>query len=323
MARILLTGPSGFLGGALGRLLRAHGHHVTGLSRSQPRPASTDAFQACDLSRDPLPTTSFDAIIHCAALASPWAPASAFTRHNVLATRRLLALPTGHFLFISSSSVHYTWGDQFHIRESDPFPLTPINEYARSKREAEALVRASPTPHTILRPRAIFGPEDTVLFPRILRAAKSGALPRITREDQQPTLADLIYIDNLTHYIHRALEQQSTGTYNLTNAEPVDTFHFLAQIFADLHYPPIQKQLPRRWAFRLARLLECLSALSGNHWEPPLTRFGVDVMVHSKTFDVSRAIQTFGPPPIKIEDARQRFVAWQREQDRKQDAPRL
>lgn len=315
MPRILITGVSGFLGGTLGRHLRAQGHHITGLSRTTPRPGSTDTFHPCDLTRDSIPNQSYDAIIHCAALASPWAPRAHFERSNVEATRRLLQIPTGHFLFISSSSVHYTWGDQFNIRESDPLPAQPINEYARTKREAEQLVHQSRTKHTILRPRAIFGPEDTVLFPRILRAAKSGALPRITREDNKPTLADLIYIDNLTHYIHRALEQQSEGAYNLTNAEPVDTFHFLQQIFKDLNCPPIKKQLASRWAFRLAKLLESTSALTRNHWEPPLTRFGVEVMVHSKTFDVSKAIATFGPPPIKIEDARQRFVAWQRQHD--------
>lgn len=315
MPRILITGVSGFLGGALGRHLRAQGHHITGLSRTPPRPGSTDTFYPCDLTRDALPTQSFDAIIHCAALASPWAPTHRFANQNIEATRRLLTLPTGHFLFISTSSVHYTWGDQFHIRESDPLPKVAINEYARTKREAEQIVEQSRTNHTILRPRAIFGPEDTVLFPRILRAAKSGTLPRITREDNKPTLADLIYIDNLTHYIHRALELQATGTYNLTNAEPVDTFLFLQQIFADLNYPPIKKQLPSRWAFRLAKLLECTSALTGNHWEPPLTRFGVEVMIHSKTFDPTKTMDAFGPPPIKIEDARQRFVSWQRKQN--------
>lgn len=323
MARLLITGTSGFLGGSLGRHLRAQGHHVTGLSRTPPRPGTTDVFIPCDLTRAPLPTQTFDAIIHCAALASPWAPTSHFEKQNVEATRRLLTLPTGHFLFISSSSVHYTWGDQFHIRESDPLPAQPINEYARTKRQAEQLVQQSKTPHTILRPRAIFGPEDTVLFPRILRAAKTGALPRLTREDNKPTLADLIYIDNLTHYIRRALEQQATGAFNLTNAEPVDTFQFLQQIFADLNYPSIKKKLPRRWAFRLAKLLESTSALTLNHWEPPLTRFGVEVMIHSKTFDPTKTIQAFGPPPIKIEDARQRFVAWQREQDRNKDAAHL
>jgi 2-alkyl-3-oxoalkanoate reductase len=201
------------------------------------------------------------------------------------------------------------------IRERDELPDTPINEYARSKRRAEAVVGASKTRHLILRPRAIFGPDDTVLFPRILRAARSGALPHITREDGRPTMADLIYIDNLTHMIARALERQSEGVYNLTNAEPVDTFDFLARIFAELGYPPITKSIPSRWAFRLARGLEALSACTANRWEPPLTRFGVEVMVHSKTFDVSKAMADFGPPPVPLEEARRGFVSWQRTQD--------
>ncbi len=315
MARILITGASGFLGGALGRRLRSLGHRVIGWSRRPPREGAADEHVLIDIARETLPLQSFDAVVHCAALASPWAPRAAFLRNNVDATRRLLAVPTGHFVFISSSSVHYTWGDQFGIREIDAFPDEAINEYARTKRLAESAVRASATKHAILRPRAIFGPEDTVLFPRILRAARAGALPRITREDGLPTLADLIYIDNLTHFIASALERQSEGVFNLTNAEPTDTFQFLSKIFADLGYPPIRRSVSSRWAFRAARALEALSGVTANRWEPPLTRFGVEVMVHSKTFDVSKATAEFGAPPVPLEEARRNFVSWQRTQD--------
>jgi len=315
MHHVLITGASGFLGGALGRHLRAHGYRVSGWSRRPPRPGSTDEHLCIDLSREKLPDTAFDAVVHCAALASPWAPRGAFQLQNVETTRRVLKLKTAHFIFISSSSVHYAWGDQLDLTETTPLPEQPINEYARSKRLAEALVTQSPAPHAILRPRAIFGPEDTVLFPRILRAARSGSLPRILRDDGRPALADLIYIDNLTHMIRRAIQTRAQGIYNLTNAEPVDTYGFLASIFSELGYPPITRSIPARWAFRLARALEWSSALTANRWEPPLTRFGVEVMVHSKTFNVAKSIQAFGPIPIPIEEARGRFVAWQRETD--------
>ena len=39
---------------------------------------------------------------------------------------------------------------------------------------AEQLVKAYAGPSCIVRPRAVFGPGDTVVFPRILRAAASG-----------------------------------------------------------------------------------------------------------------------------------------------------
>jgi nucleoside-diphosphate-sugar epimerase len=312
---VLLTGVSGFLGGALGRHLRSHGWHVTGISRRAPRAESVDHFVPGDLAVMPLePLPHFDAIVHCAALAAPWGPRHRFERANITATERLLRLPTPHFIFISSSSVHYEFGDQLDLTEHHPLPPKPINEYARTKRLAEDLVRATSKPHTIVRPRAIFGPEDTVLFPRILRAARTGSLPRIVREDGNNALGDLIYIDNLVHYLQLILDQRVTGTYNLTNAEPVPTYNFLQSIFADLSLPPIRRSIPIAHAFRFARALELASGLTGNHWEPPITQFGVEVMARSKTFDVRKMVADLGPPPISLEIGRRRFVGWQKQQ---------
>jgi 2-alkyl-3-oxoalkanoate reductase len=312
--RALVTGISGFLGGALGRCLRARSWHVTGISRRPPSPGSTDAHISGDLSRMPLPNGSFDAIIHCAALAAPWGPASRFQRHNVLATRRVLTIPASHLVFISSSSVHYTYGDQLNLTEHTPLPLEPINHYARTKREAERLVESSGIPHTILRPRAIFGPEDTVLFPRILRAARKGMLPRIRRPDGTEAIGDLIYIDNLTYFIAQAVDNKILGTYNLTNHEPVALFPFLESIFLDLQFPRITRAMSASTAFGFASALELLSGLTLNRWEPPLTRFGIEVLVHSKTFEPTKSRQALGLPPIPMEEARRRFVAWQKQQ---------
>jgi nucleoside-diphosphate-sugar epimerase len=46
-----------------------------------------------------------------------------------------------------------------------------VNAYAETKAMGEALVRTYEGPWVIVRPRAVFGPGDTVLFPRILAAA--------------------------------------------------------------------------------------------------------------------------------------------------------
>ncbi|NEL81701.1 MAG: NAD(P)-dependent oxidoreductase, partial [Xanthomonas perforans] len=74
----------------------------------------------------------------------------------------------------------------------------------------------------VLRPRAVFGPGDTVLFPRVIAAARKGALPRFVGQTQ-PVIGDLIYIDTLCDYLYRAATApQLQPAYNLTNAQPVD-----------------------------------------------------------------------------------------------------
>ena len=316
--RVLITGVSGFVGGALGAHLRGlGGYHVTGVSRGAAREGAVDQYRSWDLTR-PLPADlgRFDAIVHAAALSAPWGRPEAFRAANVEATRNMLAFARAagctRFVFVSSSSIYYRHGDQLGITEDTPFPAAPINLYAATKREGEALVREAGLPAVILRPRAVFGPGDTVLFPRILRAARKGVLPRMRRADGTSPQGDLIYIDNLSHYIERAIATPCEGAYNLTNNEPVDLFAFLRDVVQRLGLRPAERPIPVGVAFALAGLFEAGSRWLGGYREPPITRFGVEVMAHSKTFDVRRAVAAFGPPPVPLVEGVERFVQWAR-----------
>ncbi|MBM3755355.1 MAG: NAD(P)-dependent oxidoreductase [Acidobacteria bacterium] len=317
--RILVTGVSGFVGGALGAHLRRLGHHVIGVSRTDPREGAVDEHIRCDL-REPIGTLpAADAVVHCAALASPWAARRDYQASNVDATAHVLDWTArngiARFVFISSSSVHYTAGaDQENIREDSPLPARAINDYAATKRAAEELVRQSKLNAVILRPRAVFGPGDTVLFPRILRAAELGKLPRIVRADGVSPRADLIYIDNLSHYIERALESDIGGEFNLTNNEPVELYPFLDAMLDKLGLPRPRKNVGVATAMLFARGAELVSDYLLGFREPPVTRFGVEVMAYSKTFDVSKMLAAFGPPPVSLAEGVEQFIAWQQRQ---------
>jgi nucleoside-diphosphate-sugar epimerase len=315
--RILGTGVSGFVGGALGAHLRGLGHYVAGVSRGPARDGAVDEHIRCDL-REPIGTLpAADAAVHCAALASPWAAPRDYKTSNIDATAHMLdwAERTGvsRFVFISSSSVHYIAGaDQEGIREDMPLPARAINEYAATKRQAEDLVRQSKLSWVILRPRAVFGPGDTVLFPRILRAAEQGKLPRIVRANGVSPRADLIYIDNLSHYIERALASEAGGAFNLTNNEPVELYPFLDAMLDKLALPRPRKAVGVGSAMLFARGAELVSQYLRAYKEPPVTRFGVEVMAYSKTFDVSKMLAAFGPPPVTLTEGVERFIEWQR-----------
>jgi nucleoside-diphosphate-sugar epimerase len=129
----------------LGRYLRSRGHHVTGLSRRPPRAQATDRAIAHDLSRAVPELGDFDVVIHAAALSAPWGRPTAFDAANVDGTRHALALAArsgARFFLISSSSVLYAEGDQFGLPEAPAPDTPPVNDYARTKRAAEAFVRA-------------------------------------------------------------------------------------------------------------------------------------------------------------------------------------
>ncbi|MBP6748128.1 MAG: NAD(P)-dependent oxidoreductase [Xanthomonadaceae bacterium] len=319
--KILITGASGFVGGRfLQRFRERDDVELLGVGR---RALDLPDYRSIDLSQpqaldETLSAFEPDVLIHAAALASPFAPRREYLLHNVEATRHTLESCRAHgapkFVYISSSSVHYRPEDQFGIREDDPIGPTFANVYAETKAAGETLVRDYAGAWTILRPRAVFGPGDTVLFPRLLTAAKRGKLPQIVR-DGPPAMGDLIGVDALTDYMLRAAQRpEAIGAFNLSHGEPVAMQDFLAEVFRRLDLPPPTRRVGYRTAHAAACAAECLWTLLPLRGEPPVTRFGVDVLCFSKTFDIAKARAILGEPSQTLAQAIDAFVVWQRTQ---------
>jgi len=289
---------------------------TTGIGR---RKLELDGYVSHDLAR-PLPERlgRFDVVVHAAARSSPWGSRRQFEADNVQATRNLLRHcrenGTPRFVFISSASIYYRPEHQLDIKESDPPAEKPINRYAATKIRAEQLVREYPGQWVILRPRAVFGPGDTVLCPRILAAARAGRLPRLVSPGG-PAIGDLLYIDNLIDMIVQAAAREDiAGELNLTNNEPVVLMDLLIDVLNRLGIPEPTRELSVRRAMRMAALLESLYSILMPWREPPMTRYGVGLLAYSKTFDVTRMLETFGPPSVSIATGVDRFIQWMKSQ---------
>ncbi len=308
--KILVTGTSGFVGGAVGRYLRSRGHHVTGLSRRTPRPEAADRAVAHDLTRPIADLAPFDIVIHAAALSAPWGRPAAFDKANVDATSHALALAArtrARFILISSSSVLYAPGDQDRLPEAHAPDTPPVNDYARTKRAAEALTAAYPGPWAILRPRAVYGVGDTVLFPRIARAARLRLLPRFRQA--VPAQGDLVSIDTLVRQVARAVEGQAAGIFHLIDPAPVRIEAFVSEVLSRLGLPGPALTVDVDRARKAAAALETVSRWTG-WWEPPLTRFGIEVFTATKTFEDTRTRAVLGMPDVPTDLAVDRFRRW-------------
>lgn len=256
----------------------------------------------------------FDVVVHAAARSSPWGSRREFERQNVGATRNVIDYCNAHgrprLVFISSSSVYYRPGHQLGITEETPLATTGINHYAATKQRAEELVRRYEGEWVILRPRAVFGPGDTVLLPRVLEAARAGRLPILESADG-PAVGDVIYIDNLVDCIvHAATAPNINGSFNLTNNEPVEIGRFLFDLFHRLGIPAPARRVSVRTAMFAAGMLELVHALFVPWREPPITRFGIHVFAYSKTFNVTKMLATMGPPRVSLSEGVERTVAW-------------
>nr|MDU9046804.1 NAD(P)-dependent oxidoreductase [Candidatus Electrothrix aestuarii] len=310
--KILVTGASGFVGRSFMQQFAARKDvQLLGIARrplSMPNYLSVDLTQGLDIPFQP------DVVIHAAAHVSPWGRKKAFSAHNVFATEQVIHfckrnnLP--RLVYLSSSSVFYQDKPQFDLTEESQIGPEFINEYAASKYEGEKRVRQYRGESVILRPRAVFGPGDTVLLPRILAAAEKGRLP-ILDSQAGAVIGDLIYIDSLCEYMLKAaLDNNISGEYNLTNAEPVEMHSLLLDVLSRLGLPAPKRHIKVSTAMTLATVLENIYKFLGIAKEPPITRYGISVLAHSKTFNVEKMLRDFGPPSVSMREGVERYIQW-------------
>lgn len=306
--RILLTGSNGFIGRRIAADATARGWQVVGLGRQATPSTEVAEYVSHDL-RVPLTVDiEVDAVIHAAALASPWASPDDYQRGNVEGTRHVREWAETHgrprIAYVSSSSVLYRDADQFDLTEGSPTPPdgAQINAYSRTKLQGERLIRVYEGEWVILRPRAVFGVGDTVLLPRVVAAARKGVLPRFVRRDGHVVRCDLTPVDSVSHYVLEAVARGATGVLNVTNGEAVELNGFVDDVLARLGIVARRPRVPVGVAMALSGAAERVSAAVAHYAEPPLTRFGVSMFARSKTFDASALHAALGPAPVSIAD---------------------
>ena len=323
---VLVTGATGFLGGAVCRRLAQRGWRVTATGRNAQKghELTREGFVFRQLSLDNRLATAGlcdrqDAVVHCAALSSPWGKRQDFHSANVTATENLLGRATeariSRFIHISTPSVYFDFRHRLDLTETSPLASRPANDYAATKLAAERLVlaaAASGLPAIILRPRAIFGPGDTTIFPRLLRAASMGRLPII---GDGRTFADLTYIENAAHAVECALNARDGccgQVFNITDGQPVVLWTFLHGLLQKLGIRSPRRRLPVWAALALATLDESVGRLRGK--EPMLTRYGVGALAYSQTFDISATKHHLGyDPELTTEEGAERLASYLKE----------
>lgn len=308
--RALVTGATGGLGRSLCAALRDAGFFVRATGRSPANEErlrqTTDEFVRGDLRTiDPgALTQGIDTVFHAAALSSPWGPEAEFEAINVAATQRLLAASraagASGFVFVSSPSVYAALRDQPGLSEDSPLPQRSMNAYARTKRAAEMLVLAAnaPTFRTVsVRPRALIGPDDKVLLPRILALASHGWFPALRGGRALIELTDVRDAASALVSAGQNLTTAAGKAINISGGQPTTVAQLVGKLAEALQLPIKLRPIPLELALFVARTSELACGLLPGRPEPRLTTYGVATLAYTQTFNLQRARDLLGYRP--------------------------
>jgi len=222
MSHVLLTGGTGFVGSHLVEKALQNGDTIYALVRKSSNTTHLKSLgvrclvagMTDELALDNVIAqltnegVKLDAVIHCAALtkANDW---GTFEYVNVKATGKFIQILQKYqsdlprFVFISSLAASGPTEIGKKIVAADQNPITL---YGRSKIEAEAVIKKSGIPYTILRPTAVYGPREKDIF-TLFQIINRGLFPLIGSNQQALTF---VYVKDLVDIILKATKMPAT-----------------------------------------------------------------------------------------------------------------
>jgi 2-alkyl-3-oxoalkanoate reductase len=331
--KALVTGGSGFLGGHLVARLVREGHEVTVLARQHSDTAhlpgtvrvlrgDLDDARTCLGLMD-----GIDVVFHLgAATRGSWPE---MERTTVEGTERLLLAALGagvrRFVHVSSVVVYQLGGlaNNTPLDESALLELRPreVGPYARSKIEAEKLVRAyqqQGLPTVILRPGLIFGPRGRDFWPNI--GVLKGRLCLLAGRGDD--LLPLVHVEDVVHALMlAAITPEAVGrAYHVADPEGISKRVYLDLLGAARGRKLLVLPLP-------VGLLSALMRLAGGLQRVGLLRhkslpggYGLRCKYRGLRFDCARAIAELGWRPRQSLDQRLKEHLLPSDHDRQQPA---
>lgn len=314
--RILVTGATGFTGGALARALSSRGNAVRTLARN-PWPAAErsgiEVIQGdiADPASVDRAMEGMDTVYHLAAAYRENVPYAQLEAVNVGGTRNVLDAARRHkvkrVVHCSTAGVH---GHIENPPADENAPFQPGDDYQKTKLEGELLARRyadEGDPITIFRPIGIYGPGDR-RFLKLFRGIKNGTF--IMFGDGAPWY-HLTYIDDLVRGIIACGENpEAIGKTYLIAGPPAVTLNELVGKIAEVvGAKPPRIRLPFSLLYGAAALCEAVCAPLGI--QAPLYRRRADWFRKHRSFTAAKIERELGVvPQVGLDEGLRKTAAW-------------
>lgn len=301
-AKVLVTGATGFVGGAVCRELVGRGYDVHGLVRatSNWQPLAELGVQVHignldDFASVRAAASGADLVVHAGALAADWGSKTDFYAANVTGTHNVLTACQEAGV---QRLIHFSTVDVFghtHGRHYDEdCPLIPSSGwYSRTKIIAETALRAAMQDGrspgiTIVYPAWIYGEGDRVFLPDLLASMRDRTFMYFRNGGEH--LIGLVYIGNLMEALRIIISStKAVGGRYIVSDEPAITFRSLVSLLAEREgIEPPSMGVPYHLAYAGSALLEVGARLLRRKERLLSTRQVIRTLGCSVTYDSSR-----------------------------------
>jgi nucleoside-diphosphate-sugar epimerase len=306
MTEVLVTGGSGFVGGALIRRLVRDGHTVHALARSDTAADTVTTLGARPVRGDlaTFKAGGAEIVFHAAAQTSRGGGRDAFVQTNVDGTAHVIEAcrDAGVRRLVHVGTEAALMAGQPLVGVDETAPLRPDSRasYSATKAAAEQLVRDANGPDletVVLRPRFVWGDGDTTVLPELVKAVRSGRFAWIGGGRHR---TDTTHVDNAVEGLVLAAERGKPGAaYFVTDGEPVEFRSFITDLLATQGVAAPTRSLPVGLAKAVAGAGEGIWRLLRLESAPPLDYMTVWLSSQECTLDTTKARDELGYQPIR------------------------
>ncbi|MDD9965867.1 MAG: NAD(P)-dependent oxidoreductase [Myxococcales bacterium] len=312
----MITGATGFVGGALAQALLADGDTVVAATRGSDTAADLQAMGArvrpaslADPNELARVADGCELIYHCVGVERQAITQSALPWLHVAAIENVLSAAAHagvrRVVLLSCGDVTLSRKDRINWREQQPLAAPPYDAWCRTKLMGEevALHRSSSAGVEVaaIRPGWLWGAGDRTQLPALCREACAGGIRLFGSGDN---LFSSAHVDNVVHALRLAANAADApgGAFHVTDGEYQTSSEFFGALAAALG------TRARRGWFPLSYIRAHVRAVLGS--EPP---WPADVLRRARgsLLDCQRAITDLGyTPKISVQQGMAELATW-------------